>query len=491
MFSRRTTWRSVAATGVVAVVATLVGGVHSAQAITVPICFPVTDQPVTFTNSFGDPRGGGRIHEGEDLMGQKMFRLVAPVDGVILAGTTGVRWSGTGHSDHSLRMRGDDGYYYAFLHMNDDTPGTDDGQASYDEAFGPGIAPGVRVRAGQLLGFMGDSGNAEATSPHLHFEMRRPSSTDPNNVWASTAFDPYDSLQAARRCDGSDIEQLIPGDFDGDGFGELFGYVPGAGADTIYEGTANRTLVGDATRNVHGSYQPLAGDFDGDGRTDILWYGPGTAAESIWYGTDSHGQFTVSSSPPVNGTYIPLLGDFDGDGYGDILWYAPGPADDYVWYGSGTTGRFDSRPTTTNGSYRPFSGDFDGDGITDIMWYGPGTSPDYAWYGTRNRGQFSSYDRVANGVYQPVAGDFDGDDVDDIFWYASGAPSDYIWYGARSRGSYTSINRNVNGTYQPVAVDLDGDSFDDIFWWKRGTAATPTWFGSARRGVFADVRTQL
>lgn len=198
---RRRTTTAVLLAALVGVALPLVGGAGApARAEQVyPICFPVTDVPVSYTRSFGAPRSG-HSHEGTDIMGKPMYRLVAPVDGVILSGRDGIRWSGTGDSEHSLRMRGDDGLYYAFLHMNDDTPGTDDDHATYDQVFGPGIAPNVRVTAGQLLGYMGDSGNAGEGNDHLHFEMRRPG-TPADRVWSSVAFDGYDSLQASRRCD--------------------------------------------------------------------------------------------------------------------------------------------------------------------------------------------------------------------------------------------------------------------------------------------------
>lgn len=482
----RSVVRLAAVASVVVLTASLLVGVQPAAARTVPICFPVIERDqVIVTDSFGDPRGGGtRTHEGVDIMGKRMFRLVAPVDGEILS----VRWRGTGHSDHSVRMRGDDGIYYAFLHMNNDRPGTDDGLAPRNQVFGPGIGEGKRVYAGQLIGYMGDSGNAEGTSPHLHFEMRSGS-----GIWSSTPFDAYPSLQAARPCgDGTighrDITQLIPGDFDGDGKGEMFAYVPGPGRDRVYAGQSDRTLRTFDTQNVGGTYQPLTGDFDNDGRDDILWYGPGSTPESVWYGTAQTGKFVSRNAPAANGDYKPLLGDFDGDGYGDILWYAPGPASDYVWYGSGKRGEFSSYPTVANGVYEPFTGDFDGDGITDVMWYGPGAAPDYTWYGTGQRGQFVSHKRVSNGHYEPFTGDFNGDGIDDIYWYAPGAARDHVWYGRQSRGSHKSVNLNVDGTYSPVAVDLDGDGRDDIFWWSKGTALTPAWFGHRAEGTFVSLR---
>ncbi len=174
----------------------LAGGLMSPAAAEVrPICFPVLD-PVHYTISFGAPRNGGRTHEGTDLMGAKMHRLVSAVSGQIVD----LRYSGSANNaDNAVRIRGDDGYYYAYLHMNNDTPGTDDGMAPITQVFASGITNGARVRAGQLLGYMGDSGNAESTSPHLHFEIRRPTTPD-TGVWGSVAINSYDSLRAAPIC---------------------------------------------------------------------------------------------------------------------------------------------------------------------------------------------------------------------------------------------------------------------------------------------------
>lgn len=149
----------------------------------VPIIFPVLNG-ANFTNDFGVPRVGGRTHEGVDLAAEKMRPLLATVDGVVSFLTVNEPTWGW-----SLTIRGDDGYEYNYLHLNNDTPGTDDGQGGYNNAFAAGIQIGSRVLAGQVVGFLGDSGNAENTIPHLHFEMRR---SDNNAL-----LNPYESLRAA------------------------------------------------------------------------------------------------------------------------------------------------------------------------------------------------------------------------------------------------------------------------------------------------------
>ena len=59
-----------------------------------------------------------------------------------------------------------------YMHLNNDTPGTDDGRANIDEVYAPGIEVGTFVAAGQLIGYVGDSGNAERSGSHTHFELR-------------------------------------------------------------------------------------------------------------------------------------------------------------------------------------------------------------------------------------------------------------------------------------------------------------------------------
>ena len=84
-----------------------------------------------------------------------------------------------------MAINHDDGWRTWYLHLNNDRPGTDDGKGW---GFAPGIKSGVHVEAGQVIGYLGDSGNAETTPAHLHFELQQPDGTEVN---------PYDHLREA------------------------------------------------------------------------------------------------------------------------------------------------------------------------------------------------------------------------------------------------------------------------------------------------------
>ena len=155
------------------------------------IVFPVVGD-VTYTDTFGEPRGSGRTHEGQDLLADKMQELVAADSGVI----TMLTWPEASYG-YYIKLTADDGWTYSYVHINNDTPGTDDGAAEREDVYGPGIEEGVRVERGQLLGYVGDSGNAENTTPHLHFEMR-----DADGA----VVNPMASLDAAERVDAPAAE---------------------------------------------------------------------------------------------------------------------------------------------------------------------------------------------------------------------------------------------------------------------------------------------
>ena len=129
------------------------------------VVFPQETSKTYFSSSFGDYRSGGRSHKGNDLMAPRLTEVYALADGVVFY--VGInRLSG-----RNLKIDHGDGWESYYLHLNNDNPGTDDGDAPWSLTVAPGIEEGAAVAAGQLIGWVGDSGNAEWTAPHTHFEI--------------------------------------------------------------------------------------------------------------------------------------------------------------------------------------------------------------------------------------------------------------------------------------------------------------------------------
>jgi murein DD-endopeptidase MepM/ murein hydrolase activator NlpD len=125
--------------------------------------FPV-DGPNSFSNTWGAPRSGGRTHKGTDIMTARNTPLVACVSGTI--SSTSPIDSGLGGITIHIK-KGTTTYYYAHL-----------------SSIKSGIRAGVKVDAGQVIGYAGNTGNASGGAVHLHFEIR------PNGI----AINPYPIL---------------------------------------------------------------------------------------------------------------------------------------------------------------------------------------------------------------------------------------------------------------------------------------------------------
>lgn len=149
----------------------------------VAMIFPVLYN-VRWSDTYGAPRDGGRRrHMGQDLMAPKMTPLVAVFDGTVYF------YTGHGTAGNHIYLHSDDGWTAVYVHVNNDTPGTNDGAGGDFYAFAAGLRSGDRVRAGQLIGYVGNSGNAETTAPHLHFELQ----------YQRKHINPHLSLLKARR----------------------------------------------------------------------------------------------------------------------------------------------------------------------------------------------------------------------------------------------------------------------------------------------------
>ena len=221
------------------------------------IRFP-TEEVARYSDDFGDPRSGGRTHEGNDLMGRKSSRLLAAVDG-----TVSVRLDSGGSAGHMLTIKDSAGWSYRYLHLNNDTPGTDDGAAPVEQVFAPGITSGARVKAGQPVAFMGDSGNAEDTPAHLHFEIRRPDGTA-LNPWVSLRL--AQGLPAGSRCGYDSNPKAVPSVAGAPGYwvlgqdGGVFSFGSAAFAGSTGGMRLNQPVVGMAPNPTGGGYWLVARD---------------------------------------------------------------------------------------------------------------------------------------------------------------------------------------------------------------------------------------
>jgi len=107
---------------------------------------------------------GGHIHTGTDIYADAGSSIVAPVAGVI----TSVGYNSSG--GYNVRIKGTDGIDYYFAHMQE--------PSNWQQ--------GSRVQAGIHIGFVGNSGNASGTSPHLHFSMKKNGQAISPNDFLST-----------------------------------------------------------------------------------------------------------------------------------------------------------------------------------------------------------------------------------------------------------------------------------------------------------------
>ena len=139
------------------------------------LIIPVEGFPAEKLRSdFHDPRSGGRLHEGIDLRAPRGTPVLAVADGTIKKLFTS---KAGGLTIYHYDNAGETCFYYAHL-----------------DRYADGIAEGMKIRRGTVIGFVGVSGNAPPDTPHLHFAVNRLPPT--KEWWKGEAVDPYPLLTA-------------------------------------------------------------------------------------------------------------------------------------------------------------------------------------------------------------------------------------------------------------------------------------------------------
>ena len=114
------------------------------------------------------PRSGGRQHHGQDIFARRGAPILSATDGIVIR----VGTNNLGGNIVSVAGAGGRMYYYAHL-----------------DSYADGLAVGKQIRAGDLIGYVGNTGNAAGTFPHLHFGV----------YTAAGAINPLPLLKAAQR----------------------------------------------------------------------------------------------------------------------------------------------------------------------------------------------------------------------------------------------------------------------------------------------------
>lgn len=142
----------------------------AARNLTIPVSGVSAEKLV---RSYHDARTGGREHEALDILAPRNTPVVAVEDGVIAK----LFFSKAGGiTVYQFDPSREYSYYYAHL-----------------ERYADGLKEGDTVHRGQVIGYVGTSGNAPPDTPHLHFAVFR--LTPDKHWWEGTPIDPYDLLK--------------------------------------------------------------------------------------------------------------------------------------------------------------------------------------------------------------------------------------------------------------------------------------------------------
>ena len=156
---------------------TPVAAAGTAPAPSVPpgkLLVPVDGTPFSkLTDTYDQPRGNERHHEALDIMAPKGTKVVAVADGKVVKLFTSKPGGLTVYQFDPTEKYA---YYYAHL-----------------DRYADGLQEGAQVKRGDLIGYVGTTGNADPNAPHLHFAVFE--LTPEKQWWKGTPVNPYPLLQ--------------------------------------------------------------------------------------------------------------------------------------------------------------------------------------------------------------------------------------------------------------------------------------------------------
>lgn len=304
-----------------------------------------------------------------------------------------------------------------------------------------------------------------------------------NPVWQMvtlpSAPQPLSWITLRAADNAADPSTIWFGDFNRDGQSDIFYrtltdpnyltytwyYVPGGGATPVLLGSHDDTVI------------PLAvGDFNGDGYSDIFSYvanSPYAGAYRWQYYSGGAGT-AVNLAYALNNPFDLRFGDFNGDNITDVFAATPAGNGQYQWmYSSGGLASYQNLALTNLPVSQLSLGDFDGDGITDVFSrvQNPGETARWQYWPGGSGAPVTL--RVTDDP-MPFLADLDNDRISDAFLARC---SSTLAFREQPAGENTQLDPGAS--YAPYALDLNADKATDLLWislyQNKGTPTNQIW----------------
>ena len=464
-----------------------------------------TDVSYRFGSNYGGSESRDASHRGIDIF--KVNGNVNVISGkpirAVKDGTVewAQEWDGQSKKGdqswgHCVKIAHSDGVSTLYAHMN----------------AKPLVEKNETVSQGQIIGYVGGSGNAEGH--HLHLEVTS----------GGSLVDPEGYLAGAGSYN-KQVPETFTGDVNGDGYDDIIEMRASNGARQLVtllgrsDGSVISTAVITNTTNMYIDGDPVfIGDVNGDGRADVIvHFVTGGKRGFVVYTGKSNGGFNNNIRIVTTNMHDPsvypcklLVGDFSGDGKDDFLVQfrdTDGTRSNHLYKGNSGGGFNAAIKSTSSKTYvdsdPAFAADVNGDGCCDIVvhWVGSGKVQLLTFKGNTT-GIFSApVNLTTSTAYYPsreykfFTGDFNGDGRDDLLvhWSTGNGGSRYfVTYRGNSACSFeagvNTFTGSSNVTADPILIgDVNGDNIDDVIVeYKSGSNRAFNVYAGTSSGTFAE-----